>query len=211
MRILKKYIFVYFLYWNMLYATLFLILLHFHQSLFFKESIFSMRWIKSCHFLLDSLQYLFLVLMTVSYTMRETETPLTVAVLLHLSFPIEAQVFFQCLFALAWVSSWHWNRKEHAQSEPRHCGTERCRRHLNWAVSAPPDPAWQFPVEACTAEARVWGVPGRRWRAGKRAVLQAVGSQRLGHEGATEQQQHSELHPKPGMLSWNPFFRALRS
>ena len=90
------------------YKTLFLVLLHFHQSLFIQRQYFFCEVDKIMPFF--SL-ILFLVLMIVSCTMKENEIPLTNAILLHLPFSIVAQVCFQFLFPLAWLSSWQWNRK----------------------------------------------------------------------------------------------------
>ena len=80
------------------YKTLFLVLLHFHQSLFIQRQYFFCEVDKIMPFF--SL-ILFLVLMIVSCTMKENEIPLTNAILLHLPFSIVAQVCFQFLFPLA--------------------------------------------------------------------------------------------------------------
>ena len=39
----------------------------------------------------------------------------------------------------------------------------------------------------------VWASSGRWWRTGNPGMLQPMGSQRVGHDWATEQQQHNEL------------------
>ena len=56
----------------------------------------------------------------------------------------------------------------------------------------------------------VWASSGRWWRTGKPGVLQSIGSQRVRHNWATEQQQHLPEHhengdfPAPPRLSAQP-------
>ena len=58
----------------------------------------------------------------------------------------------------------------------------------------------------------VWASSGRWWRTGKPGVLQSMGSQRVWHDWATEQQQHLDICPGMGLLGHvSPIFSFLRN
>ena len=50
---------------------------------------------------------------------------------------------------------------------------------------------WDGWIASSTQWTWVWANSGRQWRTRKPGLLQSMGSQRVGHDWATEQQQHS--------------------
>ena len=59
----------------------------------------------------------------------------------------------------------------------------------NWGQEEKGDRRWSDWMASSTQRTWIWANSGRSWRAGKPGVLQSVGSQRVGHDLATEQQQ----------------------
>ena len=71
------------------------------------------------------------------------------------------------------------------------------KRHWCWerlkAGGEGDDRGWYGWMASLTQWTRVWASSGYWWRTGKPGVLQSMGSQRVGHDWATEQQRP---HPK---------------
>ena len=66
------------------------------------------------------------------------------------------------------------------------------------------DRGWDSWMASLTQWIRFWANSGRYWRAGKPGVLQSMGSQRVGHDWATEQQQsHEEQSKKKRKKNWS--------
>ena len=76
-----------------------------------------------------------------------------------------------------WKRPWCWERLK--------VGGERNDRGWDGWMSSPTQWTW------------VWANSRRQWRAGKPGVLQSMGSQRVGHDWATEQ-----LPPPPGCFDY---------
>ena len=92
----------------------------------------------------------------------------------------------------------------------------------SWLIRKDPDAGkdWRQEEEGMTEDEMwvtlltqwtwVWASSGRWWRTGKPGVLQSIGSQRVRHNWATEQQQHLPEHhengdfPAPPRLSAQP-------
>ena len=55
------------------------------------------------------------------------------------------------------------------------------------------DRGWDGWMASPTQRTWVWANSGRQWRTGKPGVLQSMGSQRVGHDWATEQQQQQPI------------------
>ena len=63
------------------------------------------------------------------------------------------------------------------------------------------DRGWDGWMASLTQRTRAWANSGRPWRTGKRGVLHSMGSQRVGHDWATEQQRSEE---EPSLTTqWN--------
>ena len=56
------------------------------------------------------------------------------------------------------------------------------------------DRAWDGWMASLTQWTSVWANSGRQWRTGKPGMLQSMGSQRIGHNLVTEQQQQITIH-----------------
>ena len=79
--------------------------------------------------------------------------------------------------------------------EPTHLKRPWCWERLK--VGEGDDRGWDGWMASLTQWTWVWASCGRWWRTGKPGVLQSMGSQRVGHNWATKQQQASEQS-----LSW---------
>ena len=73
--------------------------------------------------------------------------------------------------------------------EPTHWKRPGCWERLKAGGEAG-DRGWQGWMASSTQWTRVWASSGREWRTGKPGVLHSMGSQRVGHDWVTEQQQY---------------------
>ena len=78
--------------------------------------------------------------------------------------------YFGHLMLTHWKSLWYWERLKAKGNEGNRGWNGWMPSLIHWA--------W------------VWANSGRQWRTGKPGVLQSMGSQRVGHDLATEQQDH---------------------
>ena len=91
---------------------------------------------------------------------------------------LKLQYFGQCKELTHWKRPWCWERLR-----VRGKGGDR---------------GWDDWMELLTHWTWVWADSKRYWRTGEPAVLQSMGSQRVGQDLATEQQQHSAINWREG-------------
>ena len=96
--------------------------------------------------------------------------------------------------------------------EPTHWKRSWCWERLR-AGGEGDDREWDGWMASLTQWTWVWANSGRQWRRGKSGMLQSLGSQRVGHDWATEQQSfvitsdsahyvRKQLSPKAETNSW---------
>ena len=99
---------------------------------------------------------------------------------------------------------WRWSSSPLATwwEEPTHWKRPWCWERLK-AGGEGDDRGWDGWMASWSQWTGVWANSGRWWRTGKPGVLQTMGSQRVGHDLATEQQRYggktwaSMLSPRP--------------
>ena len=90
---------------------------------------------------------------------------------------------------------WSWSSSTLATSckQPTHWKGPWCWERLR-AGGEVGDRGWSGWMASVTQWTRIWAYSGRLWRTGKPGVLHSTGSQRVGHDWVTEQQQkHSSV------------------
>ena len=101
----------------------------------------------------------------------------------------------------SWFWSWSSNTSATWCEEPTHWKRPRCWERLR--AGEGDDRGWDGWMASLTRWTLVWVNSGRWWRTGKPGVLQSMGSQRVGHDWATEQWQHySFLLTHPFSKRW---------
>ena len=88
-----------------------------------------------------------------------------------------------------WCWSWSSNTLATWCNEPTHWKRPWCWERLR-AGREVGDRGWNGCMTSLTQWRWVWENSGRQWRSGRPCVLQSMGSQRVGHDLATEQQIH---------------------
>ena len=94
-----------------------------------------------------------------------------------------------------WYWSWSSNTLAIFWEEPTHWKRPWCWERLK-AGGERDDRGWDGWVASLTQWIWVWAGSRRLWRTGKPGMLQSIGSQRVGHNWATEQQKKTKTKNK---------------
>ena len=112
---------------------------------------------------------------------------------------LEAQYMFILIYQQAKWQAWSSNTLAAWCKELTHWKTPLCWERLI-AEGEGADRGWDGWMASSTRWTWVWANSGRWWWTGKPGMLQSTGSQRIGHDLVTEQQQQLACHKK--ILSW---------